>query len=254
MMSGSVAVTSLHCCASSNQCLCHIATSLSLRLPVAVGAAIARRLAVDDYHLALMSRSDDVLALANELGGVGYTGSVAEPEDVEGFVTCALDAYGRIDAAVCNTGHPPRGDLLAVSDADWHVGLDLALLNTVRVARLVTPTMERQGGGPIVNVSTFGAVEPSLDFPVSSVVRAGLGAFVKLYAERYGSVGIRMNSVLPGFIETYDVDEETQDQIPLGRTGRVDEVAKVVAFLISEGGGYVTGQSIRVDGGLMQSM
>jgi NAD(P)-dependent dehydrogenase (short-subunit alcohol dehydrogenase family) len=219
-----------------------------------MGAAIARRLAADNYRLALMSRTDDVLALADELGGVGHIGSVSEPKDLEQFVERALSAYGRIDGAVCNTGHPPKGDLLAIPDSDWHAGLDLVLLNTVRVARLVTPVMEKQGGGSIVNVSTFGAVEPSLKFPVSSTLRAGLGAFVKLYADRYGPASIRMNSVLPGFIETYDVDEATRAKIPLGRPGGVEEVAATVAFLLSDGGGYITGQSILVDGGITRSI
>lgn len=219
-----------------------------------MGEAIARRLDADGYRLALLSRTDDVVALADELGAVACQGSVAVADDLDAFVTLALDTYGRIDAAVCNTGHAPNGDLLAIPDADWHDGLDLVFLNAVRLARFVTPTMESQGHGAIVNVSTFGAIEPSLDFPVSSALRAGLGAFVKLYAERYGPAGIRMNSVLPGFIETYDVDDETRDRIPMGRAGGVEEVAATVSFLLSEGGAYVTGQSMRVDGGLTRSI
>lgn len=219
-----------------------------------MGAAIARRLAADGYRLALMSRTDDVLALASELGALGHTGSVAEPADLDAFVARALTAYDRIDAVVCNTGHAAKGELLDLRDADWHDGLDLTFLNTVRLARLVVPVMERQGGGAIVNVSTFGAVEPSLDFPVSSAVRAALGAFTKLFAERYGPAGIRMNSVLPGFIETYDVDDATLARIPIGRPGGVDEVAATVSFLLSDGGAYVTGQSVRVDGGLTRSI
>jgi NAD(P)-dependent dehydrogenase (short-subunit alcohol dehydrogenase family) len=219
-----------------------------------MGAAIARRLANDGFRTSLMSRSEEILELAEELGGLGHVGSVTDPADVERLVERTTEAYGRIDALVCNTGHPPKGDLLSLSDASWHEGLDVVFLNVVRLARLITPWMERQGGGSIVAISTFGAVEPSLSFPVSSALRAGLGAFVKLYADRYGESGIRINCVLPGFIETYEVAEETRAQIPLGRPGSTDEVAGTVAFLLSEDAGYLTGQSIRVDGGITRSV
>ena len=219
-----------------------------------MGAAIARRLHADGYRLALMSRSDDCLALADELGALGHTGSVASADDLAAFVDATLARYGRIDAAVCNTGHPPKGDLLEIPDADWHAGLDLVLLNVVRTARLVTPTMEAQGGGSIVAISTFGAVEPSLGFPVSSALRAGLGAFLTLYAERYAASGIRMNAVLPGYVETYPVDDATRQRIPMGRPGTADEIACAVAFLASTRSGHVTGQSLLVDGGLTRSV
>jgi NAD(P)-dependent dehydrogenase (short-subunit alcohol dehydrogenase family) len=219
-----------------------------------LGAAIARRLAEDGYRTALMSRSEEVLTLAQELGGAGFTGSVTDPADVQGLVEGAMDAYGRIDAVVCNTGHPPKGDLLTISDSSWHDGLDLVFLNVVRMARSVTPHMEAQGGGSIVAISTFGAVEPSLSFPVSSALRAGLGAFVKLYAERYAEAGIRINCVLPGFIDNHEVDEATRAQIPLGRAGFTEEIAGTVAFLLSPDSGYMTGQSLRVDGGITRSL
>ena len=219
-----------------------------------MGAAVARRLAEDGYRTALMSRSEEVLTLAQELDGTGFMGSVTDPADIQGLVEGTMDAYGRIDALVCNTGHPPKGDLLTISDSSWHDGLDMVFLNVVRMARLVTPHMEAWGGGSIVAISTFGAVEPSLSFPVSSALRAGLGAFVKLYAERYADAGIRINCVLPGFIDSYEVDEATRAQIPLGRAGFTEEVAGTVAFLLSEDSGYLTGQSLRVDGGITRSV
>ncbi len=218
-----------------------------------MGEAISRRLAEDGYKLTLMSRSQAAHDLAGELGGVGFTGSVSSAADLKGAVDCALETYGRLDAVVCNTGHAPKGELLALSDEEWYGGFDLVFLNTVRLARLVTPTMLDQGGGSIVNISTFGAIEPSLSFPVSSALRSGLGAFVKMYADRYAADRIRMNSVLPGFIDSYDVDEATRRSIPMLRAGHVSEVASAVAFLLSDDGAYVTGQSIRVDGGLTRS-
>ena len=219
-----------------------------------MGAAIARRLAGDGFRTVLMSRSEEVIDLAEELGGLGFVGSVTEAEDLERLVEKTLATFGRVDALVCNTGHPPKGDLLSISDASWHEGLDMVFLNVVRLARLVTPLMARQGGGAIVAISTFGAVEPSLSFPVSSALRAGLGAFLKLFADRYSCDGIRINGVLPGFIDSYEVDEETRAQIPMGRPGLTDEVAGTVAFLLSDDAGYLTGQSIRVDGGITRSV
>ncbi len=110
----------------------------------------------------------------------------------------------------------PRGRLLEISDEQWHAGLDLAVLNVVRMARLVTPIMQAAGGGAIVNISTFAAYEPDPGFPVSASLRAALGSFTKLYADTYAADGIRMNNVLPGFIESYPVDENTVAQDPHG--------------------------------------
>jgi NAD(P)-dependent dehydrogenase (short-subunit alcohol dehydrogenase family) len=219
-----------------------------------MGANCARELSRRGYDLALMARSDDVNALAVELSAVAVTGSVTEKQDLRRLVEAAVGRYGRIDAVVNNTGHAPKGELLDLTDDDWHAGFDLLFLNVVRMARLVTPTLLAQRRGSIVNVSSFGAVEPSLKFPVSSSVRAALGAFAKMYSQRYAGDGLRMNNVLPGFIDTYPADEETRSAIPAGRQGTAEEVARVVGFLASDESSYVTGQSLLVDGGLVRGM
>jgi len=193
-------------------------------------------------------------SLAQELGGIALTGSVTEPGDLEKLVKKTLEAYGRIDALVNNTGHPPKGPLLEISDQDWHLGLDLLLLNVVRMARLVTPVMQEQGGGSIVNISTFAAFEPDPAFPVSCSLRTALASFTKLYADRYAADGIRMNNILPGFIDSYPESAETISKIPAGRYGRVSEIASTARFLLSDEAGYITGQNIRVDGGLTHSV
>lgn len=215
-----------------------------------MGAACARTLAAQGYRLVLMSRSDGAMRLATELGGVGLQGSVTEPDDLSRLVDLALTSYGRIDAVVNNTGHSARGELLELSDADWHAALDLLLLNVVRMSRLVTPVFERQGQGTMVNISTYGAREPTLEYPISSAIRAALSNFTKLYATRYAAANIRMNNVLPGFIDSYPLDEKVRAVIPMARAGRVGEIAETVAFLLSSGGGYITGQDILVEGGL----
>lgn len=218
-----------------------------------IGAACARELADAGYAVALLSPSDHAERLAGELKGIGMRGDVTVPADLEAFVGAAMHRWGRVDAVVNNTGHPPKGDLLAIDDAEWHLGLDLLLLNAARMARLVTPLMEGQGGGSIVNVSGLAAEEPNLAFPVSSVLRAGLGAFTKLYADRYAKAGIRMNTVLPGFVDSHPVDDAIRAAIPLGRPVTTAEVARTVRFLVSVDAAGITGQSLRVDGGLGRS-
>ena len=219
-----------------------------------MGAACARELSERGFLLVLMSSTDAVQKIAEELGAKSVVGSVTNPDDLQHLVSVVQDLYGRIDAVVNNTGHPARGDLFELTDSDWIAGFDLVFLNVVRMARLVAPVMEKQGGGSIVNISTLGALEPSLSFPISSCIRAGLGAFTKLFADRYGEAKVRMNNVLPGFVDSYEVSEDLRETIPMKREATVGEIAKTVAFLVSGDASYITGQSIRVDGGQGRSL
>jgi NAD(P)-dependent dehydrogenase (short-subunit alcohol dehydrogenase family) len=219
-----------------------------------MGAAIARELAASGYRVALLSPSGRSLDLAREIGGIGIQGSVTEPADLEKLVAAALERHGRIDAVVNNTGHPPKGDLIEIADETWRQGLDLLLLNVARIMRIVTPVMLKQGGGSIVNISSIGAVAPALSMPVSSVLRAALSSWTRLYAERYAKDNIRMNSILPGFIDSYPSAPSWIEKIPAGRFGKTTEIAKTVKFLLSEEAGYITGQNIRVDGGFVRAV
>ena len=219
-----------------------------------MGAACARELAQRGYRVALMSPSGKAGELAEELGGFGLAGSVTEGGDLESLVGEALDRYGRVDGVINSTGHPPSGDILDLTDDEWHEALDLVLLNVVRTARLVTPAMAHQGGGAIVNISTFSAFEPSPTFPLSSSLRAALAGFTKLYSDRYAAEGIRMNNILPGYMENFEIDEETLHSIPMQRQGSLAEIARTAAFLLSNDSGYITGQNIRVDGGITRSI
>ncbi|MDF1792976.1 MAG: SDR family NAD(P)-dependent oxidoreductase, partial [Thalassobaculaceae bacterium] len=125
-----------------------------------MGAAIARKLAAEGYAVAINSSSGKGEALAEELGGISVTGSNLEPDVLKALVDAALDKWGRIDAVVNSAGHGPKGPVLELTDDDWHLGLDVYLMNVIRMARLVVPVMEKQGGGTIVNISTYAAFEP----------------------------------------------------------------------------------------------
>ena len=219
-----------------------------------IGAAAARKLAADGWRIAILSSSGRGEALAAELGGLGVTGSNLETADLQRLVDAALARWGRIDAVINSAGHGPKGELLEISDADWQRGMEFYLLNVVRIARLVTPQMQRQKRGAIVNVSTYAAFEPEAAFPTSGVFRAGLAAYAKLFADKYAADNVRMNNVLPGYIDSLPVRQERLPSIPMGRYGRMEEIAATVAFLASEGGGYITGQNIRVDGGITRAV
>jgi NAD(P)-dependent dehydrogenase (short-subunit alcohol dehydrogenase family) len=215
-----------------------------------MGAGAARKLAADGFKVAVLSSSGKGEALAKELGGLGVTGSNQSSDDLKRLVDRTVETWGRIDVLVNSAGHGPRAPLLDLTDDDWHRGMEVYFLNVVRPTRLVTPVMQKQKAGVIINISTFAAFEPDPVFPTSGVFRAGLAAYVKLFADRYAAENIRMNNVLPGFIDSLPEKAEFRGRIPMGRYGTTDEVSALIGFLASDGAGYITGQNIRVDGGI----
>lgn len=220
-----------------------------------MGADSAKRLAADGFEVAILSSSGKGEALAQELGGIGVTGSNQSNQDLATLVDATMAKWGRIDVLVNSAGHGPRAPILEITDEQWHTGMDVYFLNAVRATRLVAPHMIAQKSGAIINISTFAAFEPSPVFPTSAVMRAGLASYTKLFADEYAADNVRMNNVLPGFIDSLPEKEEFRAQIPMGRYGNsYDEIASVVAFLASEGGAYITGQNIRVDGGITRAV
>ncbi len=214
-----------------------------------MGADAARRLRQDGFEVAILSSSGKGEALAKELGGVGVTGSNLVQNDLQALVDKAVSTWGRIDVLVNSAGHGPKGDILEISDDDWHLGMEFYLMNVIRPARLAAPIMAEQGGGSIINISTFAAFEPDPLFPTSGVFRAGLASFTKLFADKMAAKNVRMNNILPGFIDSLPETEERRARIAMQRYGRAEEVSSLVSYLAGEGT-YVTGQNWRVDGGL----
>ena len=219
-----------------------------------MGAGAARRLARDGFDIAVLSSSGKGQALAEEFGGIGVTGSNQSNEDLGRLVDTTKERWGRVDVLVNSAGHGPRAPILELTDEDWHSGLDVYMMNVVRPTRLVAPIMQAQKSGAIINISTFAAFEPDPVFPTSGVFRAGLAAYTKLFADKYAADNVRMNNVLPGFIDSLPEKEEFKARIPMQRYGKTDEIAATIAFLASDGGGYITGQNIRVDGGITRSV
>ncbi|QDX21629.1 SDR family oxidoreductase [Pandoraea pnomenusa] len=219
-----------------------------------MGAAAARRLAAEGFRVGILSSSGKGEALAAELGGVGVTGSNQSNEALARLVEQSLERWGRIDVLVNSAGHGPRAPILEITDEDWHRGMDTYLMNVIRPTRLVTPIMQKQRSGVIVNISTAWAFEPSEMFPTSAVFRAGLAAFTKLFADKYAQDNVRMNNILPGWIDSLPQQETRRESVPMQRYGKAEEIAATVAFLASDGAGYITGQNIRVDGGLTRSV
>lgn len=219
-----------------------------------MGADAARRLAADGFKVGILSSSGKGEALGTELGGFGVTGSNLDGDDLSRLVQGAQERWGRVDVLINSAGHGPKGPVLEISDDDWHQGMEVYLMNVIRPTRLITPLMQRQGGGAIINISTFAAFEPDPLFPTSGVFRAGLAAFCKLYSDKYASDNIRMNNVLPGFIDSLPETADRKARIPMGRYGRTEEVSSIISLLASEGGGYMTGQNLRIDGGLTRAV
>ena len=219
-----------------------------------MGAATAKEMHKRGYKLSLMSPSDSCEHLAENLKGIALRGKAENKKNLERIVSLTMEKYGRIDSVLVHVGGPPKGDLLEIDDEDWDKANQMIIKPVVSISKLVTPIMLEQGAGSIVNITTFSAFEPSLTFPTSSVYRAGVSSFTKLFSDRYGSKNIRMNCLLPGFTDSLNLPDEFAKLSSLNRLARAEEQAKVAAFLLSDDSSYITGQSIRSDGGVTRHM
>lgn len=219
-----------------------------------MGAATARKLAADGYKVAILSSSGKGETLAKQLGGIGITGSNQSNDDIAKLVEATMEKWGRIDVLVNSAGHGPRAPIIEISDDDWHKGLEVYLLPVIRTARLIAPIMQAQKSGSIINISTAWAFEPSEMFPTSAVFRSGLAAYTKIFADTFAKDNVRINNVLPGWIDSLPATDARRESIPMGRYGTSEEIANVIAFLASSNSSYMTGQNLRVDGGVTASV
>ncbi|MEM7564398.1 MAG: SDR family oxidoreductase [Pseudomonadota bacterium] len=247
-------------------------TELKVAIMTGTGQGIGKGCAIEmakaGYKVALMSPSNRSADLANELGGIGRSGSVMDADDLQALIDDTMKEYGRIDAVVSNMGHgggvpeaiktvgfDPEfdGPLLDLPDELWHESLDMYVLNVVKLARVVTPIMIEQGGGSFVNISSMNTVEPRAPYPMS-MLRGALHSFAKLFGDRYARHNINMNNLMPGFCENVNLSDFARASIPAQRPALFSEIGQACVFLASEGARYINGQNILSDGGMNRAV
>jgi 3-oxoacyl-[acyl-carrier protein] reductase len=228
-----------------------------------MGLATAEALANEGVNVSMFARRRDLLDReAERLGALAVRGDVTNPADLRRLVDRTVEAFGGIDILVNNSGGPPRGPAVGLTDEQVESAVELLLLSVIRLTELCLPQLERSGHGRIINIESSTVREPADNLALSNAVRPGVIGWAKSIARELGPKKITVNSIAPGRIETPRLMEvyaersraSDMDQIPLRRFGRAEEVADVICFLASDRGSYVTGATIPVDGGLTRSL
>lgn len=242
-----------------------------------LGYGVARALATDGARVSICSRTaEDVEAAAQALrdetgAGVMATAcDVTDPDSINNWVAATVERWGQIDALLVNAGGPPAGFIREISEAQWEAAFQLTLMSSIRMINAALPHMVR--GSAILTVTSSSIREPIERLALSTVMRSGVMGLVKTLADELAGDGIRVNNLIPGRIDTDRVrqldgitanrlgitPEEARERamanIPLGRLGNIDEFGAAGAFLLSPAAAYITGASLRVDGGQMRSV
>lgn len=238
-----------------------------------IGLATAKMLSAEGCRMSICARHEESLGSAcEEIGGPvrGYIADVGKAADLESWVSKTSSELGAPDILVTNTGGPPAGTLDQMTDEQWQSGFDTTVMNVVRLVRVVAPGMAERAWGRIVHITSLVAKEPSEALPISSTLRAGLMALVRLQARQYASAGVTVNAVLPGHTMTdrqvhlaelrardagVSVAQAMDFQargIPMGRIAEPDEIAAAIVFLCSKQASYISGINLLADGGLVR--
>ena len=244
-----------------------------------LGRACALALSQEGARVAICARESQALecaateirqATGNEV--LSMPADLSRDEDCRRVVEDTVAHFGALHVLVTNNGGPPPGDFLAFSDDDWYRAVDLTLMSAVRLVRAALPIMQQQQWGRIVNIVSITAREPLDNLVLSNALRPGVIGMARTLANQVAAVGITVNNVLPGMMRTDRVEQLAEAQankqgiaveevlrgyaapVPVGRVGRPEELAALVAFLASEQAAYINGVSILVDGGRFRGL
>jgi 3-oxoacyl-[acyl-carrier protein] reductase len=239
-----------------------------------LGKACAKALAGEGARVFICSRNaEELKRTAAEIGAAGYAAAdVSRPAEVKRVVAEAIAALGGLDCLVTNAGGPPTAAFEKASDDDWDIAYQLNLMSAVRLIRESIPALKASGRGRIVNLTGYGVKEPMTDLVVSDSVRAGVTVMAKTIASDLAPYGITVNNIAPGPIMTDRLTailsaraqglgitpaeqfERFAKTIPVRRMGQPNEIGDLCAYLCSPQAGYLTGQTIVVDGGVNRSI
>jgi 3-oxoacyl-[acyl-carrier protein] reductase len=244
-----------------------------------LGLACATSLAKEGCSVSICARGKDMLEAAKEqifaaapqVKVLAVTCDVSDAAQLGRWYEETVKVLGEVDVLVTNTGGPPAGRFIELDEGVWREGIEGTLMNVVRLCRLVVPSMQKRRWGRIVHLTSLVAKQPLDALTVSSTLRAGLSGLTKTLSTQLARDGILVNAVLPGHVltdrqvhlnqlrakaegvELSIAMARAESHVPLGRFGRPEEIGDVVAFLCSERASYLTGVSLQVDGGVIQS-
>ncbi|HVW17435.1 MAG TPA: SDR family oxidoreductase [Solirubrobacteraceae bacterium] len=231
-----------------------------------IGRAIAAELAAEGARVAISSRSlERTEPVAREIGAEAFAWDSADLDGAPRLLAAVAERLGPIDVLVCNTGGPPGGpDALGFTREQWEQAYRTLVLGPMALVEAVVPAMRERGWGRVLNVASTTAIEPTTNLVLSNAHRVAMVAAFKTIAREVAAEGVTLNTLLPGriatdrLVELYGSLEQAEEAaravVPADRLGSVEDMAAAAAFLCSARAGYVTGQRLAIDGGLLQSI
>src|SRR5580698_10604406 len=226
-----------------------------------LGKAIARTLAAEGAQVAICARdAGRVASTAAELGVQGLVCDLSIPGAADTLVRKAQHLLGHLDVLIVNTGGPPSGQFAELSDLAWQMAFEQLWMSSVGAIRAALPDMRKRRSGRVIVITSIAAREPVANLTLSNSLRAGLHGLVNTLAKEVAGDQVTVNALMPGYTLTERLEELHLDeaklaaQTPARRLGRSRDFAALAAFLASDQAGYVTGQAIACDGGLLQSI